>query len=210
MSLRNDTMTNCRPWFAFLALALGGLLAGGCASVSSFKGLKFDDEAVYVSGVTPVQQDKHYACGAACLATVAAHWGVSLAEFKARYPSLPADTTGKELAALAAGLGLQAIAYQGSMDDLRQNLADGRPLIVMIPMPLVAHGGVASDLLLGAWNELGPRPSHWVVVVGTVRDKSVIVADPASGPLRVRQEEFQQWWAQKANLCVLVAGPPAM
>ena len=145
---------------AKLMLVAVCLLAGGCASVSSFKGLRFDDDSVYVSGVTPVRQDKNYACGAACVATVAAHWGIGLGEFKARYPSLPADATGRDLQHLATGFGLQAVVYRGSMDDLQQNLADGRPLIVMIPMPLVAKGGLATDLLFNAWNELGPRPSH--------------------------------------------------
>jgi predicted double-glycine peptidase len=190
------------------SLLLAGLGAGGCASVGQFKGLALDADSVYVSGVTPIRQDRNYACGAACFAAVAAHWGVNLADFKARHPRLPADTTGRDLQQLAEEFGLQALVYRGSMEDLQQNLADGRPLIVMIPMPLVAKGGLATDLLFNAWNEVGPRPPHWVVVVGVVKDKHVIVDDPASGPLLVRQEEFQKWWAQKENLCVLIAAPP--
>jgi predicted double-glycine peptidase len=189
----------------FLLLAL---LAGGCASVGQFKGLTLNDDSVYVSGVPPVRQDKNYACGAACVASVAAHWGVSLADFKSKYPSLPADTTGRDLQKLAEELGLQAVVYRGSMDDLQQNLGDGRPLIVMIPMPLIAKGTLVSDLVLNVWNEIGPRPAHWVVVVGSIKNQQLIVDDPASGPLKVRQEEFQKWWAQKDNLCVLIAAPP--
>jgi predicted double-glycine peptidase len=194
--------------FGPLFLLIACLLTGGCASVGQFKGLTLDSDSTYVSGVTPIRQDKNYACGAACVAAVAAHWGVSLADFKARHPSLPADSTGHELQKLAEGLGLQAVVYRGSMEDLQQNLSDGRPLIVMIPMPLIAKGGLTTDVLFNVWNEVGPRPSHWVVVVGSVKNKRMIIADPASGPLTVRQDEFQKWWAQKNNLCVLIAGPP--
>ena len=189
-------------------LLLAALLAGGCASVGQFKGLPLRDSGVYVSGVPPVRQDQDYACGPACLAAVAAHWGVSLADFTARHPRLPADTTGGDLQKLAGDLGLQAVAYRGSLEDLRQNLDAGRPVIVMIPMPLVARGGLVADLILNAWNAAGPRPAHWVVVLGMTGDGRLIVHDPASGPLWVKREDFEEWWAQKDHLCVLVAAPP--
>lgn len=195
-----------RPILGLLLLCSLGV--GGCASVGQFKGLTLDADSVYVSGVTPVRQDRNYACGAACFAAVASHWGVDLADFKAKHPRLPADLTGRDLQQLAGEFGLQAIVFRGSIGDLQQNLADGRPVIVMIPMPLVAKGGLATNLLLNAWNEIGPRPPHWVVVVGMVKDRHVIVDDPASGPLLVRREEFEKWWAQKENLCVLIAAPP--
>lgn len=191
---------------SFLLLALLG--TGGCASVTHFRGVTLNEDCVYVNGVPPVRQDKNYACGPACVAAVAALWGVDFADFKARHPSLPADASGHELEQMAKDLGLQAVVYRGSMEDLQQNLREGRPLIVMIPMPLIASGGLASDLLLNAWNEVGPRPAHWVIVLGSVANQRVIVADPASGPLTVRQDEFQKWWAKKENLCVLITAPP--
>lgn len=186
------------------------LFAGGCATVAPFKGLTLREDSVYVGDVPLVRQDRDYACGPACLAAVAAHWGVSLADFTARHPRLPVDTTGAELAKLAEELGLQAVAYRGSWDDLRENLGAGRPLIVMIPMPLIARGGLVSDLILNAWNAAGPRPAHWVVVVGVTADGRVIIDDPASGPLQLRRGDFEQWWARQDHRCVLVAAaaPP--
>jgi predicted double-glycine peptidase len=184
---------------------LPALFAGGCASVTHFKGVTLNEDSVYVSGVAPVRQDKNYACGPACVAAVAALWGIDLGEFTARHPHLPADASGQELEQLAKEFGLQAVVYRGSMDDLQENLRDGRPLIVMIPQPLIANGGLAGDLVLNAWNELGPRPAHWVVVLGTIKNERVIIADPASGPLVVRRDEFQKWWAKKDHLCVLIS-----
>jgi len=186
-------------------LLLAALGLSGCATVGRFDGLRLNDDAVYVSDVTPVRQDKSHACGPACVAAVASHWGVRLDEFKAIQPQMPDDATGHDLQALAERLGLQAFAYRGSMDDLRQNLGQGRPLIVMLPMPLLPRGGWLAELVTNTWNEVGPRPAHWVVVVGAIPGSRLIIDDPASGPLLVREDKFIAWWAQKENLCVLIA-----
>jgi predicted double-glycine peptidase len=193
-------MRNTPAGLFFVALALSG-----CATVGHFKGLGFNDDAVYVSGVTPIRQDKSHACGPACVAAVASHWGITLDDFKAAQPQMPEDATGHDLQALAERLGLQAFAYRGSMDDLRQNLASGRPMIVMLPMPLMPTGGLLPELVFNLWNEIGPRPAHWVVVVGAIKHQQVIIDDPASGPMLVREDKFIDWWAQKENLCVLLA-----
>ncbi len=139
------------------------------------------------------------------MAAVAAFWNVPLAEFRAKHPSLPADTTGQDLQTLATELGLQAFAYRGSMEDLQENLNKGRPLIVMIPQPLIPNTDLTSALLLNAWDQWGPKPNHWVVVVGLTKDKTVIIHDPASGPIAVKLVAFQEWWAKKDCLTVLLA-----
>ena len=194
-------MPTLRPcWFL-----LPALLLGGCASVAPFKGIALGDESVYVSGLPPIKQDKNYACGAACVAAVAGYWGVTPAEFRAKHPAKPEDLTGRDLQVMATALGLQAFAYRGSMEDLQENLRQGRPLIVMIPQPLLSGADLASALLFNAWNRWGPKPAHWVVVVGITKDKAVLLHDPASGPMVVKPEAFQSWWARKDNLTVLLA-----
>jgi predicted double-glycine peptidase len=194
--------------------ALGSLLAllllGGCSSVASFKGLPLSEDAVYVNGVTPIRQDRDFTCGPACLAAVATHWGVSPAQFKASATASPRDFTARDLQALAARLGLQAFVYGGSMADLRENLDKGRPVIAMISMPLPPQGDLITAEMLALWNEVGPLPAHWVVVVGMIGQKWVILDDPQSGPLAVRTDRFQRWWAKRDSLTVLVtAGAPA-
>jgi predicted double-glycine peptidase len=199
ISMRNP------PTRFFLMVPMLALLFGGCASVTRFKGLTLDEDAVYVSGVPPVHQDTHYACGPACVAAVAAHWGVPLADFKARHAQLPMDTTGRDLQALAQEFGLAAFVFQGSMEDLQDNLRKGRPLIVMLPMPIVPTGGPIAAPILEAWNRFGPKPAHWVVVNGFTKQRRILVHDPASGPLALDADKFLQWWARKDNLCVLIA-----
>ena len=47
--------------------------------------------------------------------------------------------------------------------------------------------------------------AHWVVAVGIAKNKAVIIHDPYSGPLVVKSETFQAWWAKKGDLAVLIA-----
>ena len=180
------------------------VLLGGCSSVVSFTGLPLSEDAVYVNGVTPIRQDHDYTCGPACLAAVATHWGVSPAQFKASAGAAPRDYTARDLQALAARLGLQAFVYGGSMEDLRENLGKGRPVIAMISMPLPPQGDLITAEALALWNEVGPRPAHWVVVVGMIGEKWVLLDDPESGPLAVKADRFQRWWAQHDSAAVLV------
>ena len=191
-------------WIGPLLLAAS---LGGCATVAPFKGLAITEDTVYVAGLPPVRQDRQFACGAACVAAVAAYWNVPLAQFRARHPQMPEDTTGHDLELLAEDLGLHAFAYRGSMDDLRENLRKGRPLIVMIPQPVLPTGGLTGALLINAWNRWGHKPAHWVVVLGLTADRTVIVHDPDSGPMEIKQELFETWWAQKGNLTLLIAAP---
>ncbi len=182
-------------------------LVAGCTSVVPFTGLSLEKASVYVNGVTPVVQDRRFSCGPACLASVGTHWGVSLEQVKAAAAGLGSDSTARDLQTLAARLGLEAFAYRGSMEDLRDNLANGRPLITMIAMPLPPKGDFITSQVLELWNEVGPRPAHWVVVVGTVGERWVIVDDPASGPLAIDADRFHRWWTREGGLAVLVAGP---
>ena len=188
-----------------LVILLTSFWLGGCASVGAFRGITPDEDSLYINGLPPLLQDKHYACGATCVAAVAVFWNVPLTEIRVKHPELPAEMTGLELELLAKELGLDAFAYRGTTDDLQENLRKGRPMIVMIPQPLLPRGDVASSVLLNAWNQWGSKPAHWVVVIGMTKNQAVIIHDPASGPMVVKREAFLSWWAQKENLTVLLA-----
>lgn len=188
-----------------IGMILTSLLLGGCASVAAFKGVALDEECLYVSGLTPVMQNKQYSCGAACVAAVAVFWNVPLSGFRAKHPQVSANLTGLDLQMQAEELGLQAFAYRGSMDDLQENLRKGRPVIVMILQPLVPTGDLMSGLLLTAWDKFGVRHSHWVVVIGVTKNQSMIIHDPLSGPIVIKREAFKAWWAHEDNLTVLLA-----
>ena len=175
--------------------------------MANFRGIPLVGDGLYVSGLPPLRQNKQYTCGAACVAAVAAHWGVTLDEFKAKCPAAPKDSTGQDLQALAESVGLQAFVFQGSMADLQDNLRQGRPMIVMItqpPDPALRQLGLWGRLALSL-SEHVSHPAHWVVVIGLTGDQSVIVHDPATGLLQIKAPAFQKWWSQRNNLCVLIA-----
>ena len=186
--------------------AAGFAFLCGCTSVSAFRGIPIAGGGLYINGLPPVRQDKGYACGPACLAAVAAYWGVGLEEFRAKCAAAPQDATGPDLRSMAEALGLQALVFQGSLDDLRENLRSGRPVIVMIPQPPnpeFRRAGLIGAVAL-AVSEQVPHPPHWVVVLGLTGDQQVIIHDPASGPLQIRAEVFAEWWSRMDHLCVLV------
>lgn len=195
------------PMFRLHLALLGAWTLCGCSSVTGFRGIPLTGDSLYVSGVPPLRQDAQYACGPVCVAAVGMHWGVPLIEFKTRCSAAPQDATGQELRALAEAIGLQAFVYQGSPDDLRDNLRRGRPMIVMItkpPDPVLRRTGVLGALAL-AISERVPHPPHWVVVIGLLGDHAVIVHDPAAGPIQIKAAAFNKWWAEQGNLCVLIA-----
>lgn len=185
-------------------LAGAALVLTGCASVTGFRGVAIEDEALYVAGVPLVRQDRDYACGAACVAAVASYWGQDLHAFRRHHPRLLIDATGAELQRVAESLGLRAFAYRGSMDDLLDNLRQGRPVIVMIPKPELMPAAGLMRPVLELWNAVGLRAAHWVVAVGTIEGKGVILNDPASGALVVPRRTFERWWEQKDHLSVLI------
>ncbi|MBI2517471.1 MAG: hypothetical protein HYV95_11240 [Opitutae bacterium] len=182
------------------------LVLSGCSSVRVYRGFPLGGNGIYLGGVPALRQDARYACGPACLAAVAAYWGVGLDAFRAQCPGFPREASGTELQSLAGKLGLQAFVFHGSEADLRANLQKGRPLIVMLPKPmdpLLPPGGPIGSVLRAAGEQL-PHPSHWVVVLGLTGDGDAILHDPDSGPLQMRKEHFLRDWAKKSHECVLV------
>ena len=135
-----------------------------------------------------VPQDKD-GCGAAALAMVLGYWEVPAdprtIQKELREPELR-GIRGSRLAAFAAGLGLVAIPYAGDLDNLREYVAKGRPLIV-------------------AWN-MGRNRFHNVVVVGLDDTRGeVLVHDPARGAeRRVPRDTFLKRWAGAGHWTLVV------
>ena len=144
--------------------------------------------AVSVLPVPFVPQEKD-GCGAAALAMVLGYWDLPADHRKIakelREPELR-GIRGSRLAAFAEAQGLVAIPYEGDLDNLREYLARGRPLIV-------------------AWN-LGKGRFHNVVVVGIDDAQAeVVVHDPARGKeRRVPRDTFLKRWAGAGHWTLVV------
>ena len=117
-------------------------------------------------------------CGAACLAMVAKHYGMSLPITKCRELT-KTDKIGTNLYGLVDGaekIGFKAEALSGGPDELAEGIANGE-----ICFPFVAET-VSEDTML-----------HYVVVYG-VKHGRFQIADPGKGKQRMTPEQFFSCW----------------
>ncbi|KFC40133.1 peptidase C39 [Elizabethkingia anophelis] len=112
-------------------------------------------------------------CGAACLASVAAHYGLKMPIAKIRQ-ICHTDTTGTNVLGMVQGLekmGFNAKGVKGGADALPE-----------IPLPAIAHIIVQGQL------------HHYVVIYSVKKDK-ITVMDPAYGKMQeYTLQEFSEIW----------------
>lgn len=144
--------------------------------------------AVLTLPVPFVAQEKD-TCGAASLAMVLRFWDQAASQEDIARALLKPELhgiAGSRLADFARERGLQAVAYAGDLEQLKDFVQKGRPLIVA----LATRGGRYHD----------------VVITGFDDDKgAVIVNDPASGAgRRIRRDAFERRWAASGHWTLLV------
>lgn len=112
-------------------------------------------------------------CGAACLASVAIHYGLKMPIAKIRQ-ICHTDTRGTNVLGLIQGLeqmGFNAKGVKGGVDALQE-----------LPLPAIAHIIVNGQM------------HHYVVIYKVIKDK-ITVMDPARGKLEeYKTEEFSKIW----------------
>jgi ABC-type bacteriocin/lantibiotic exporter with double-glycine peptidase domain len=169
---------------AWALLALAGCYAGSARSVAPAT-VDADPGWVRVRGVPFVGQRGESDCGPAALAMVLRFWGVA-----GTLEAAGAATAG-ELRDFARGRGLQAFLIKGNPQDLRDELARGRPLIV------------------GLGKQVGRKTlGHFEVLVGYHSGrKSFLTLDPASGWRENSAEGFAREWAVADQLLLIVLPP---
>jgi Peptidase C39 family len=145
---------------------------------------------------TPVvRQRSQNDCGLAALAMVAGAWGQTWT-LDELVREVRATKRGVKLGALrdlARARGLEAYAITGAHDDLRRELAQGRPVLLGLVLPLEMKRGV----------------HHYEVAVALdPRDGSVITLDPASGRhLRRTRQVLDAEWEAAGRATLVVVGP---
>src|SRR5262245_10978126 len=134
-----------------------------------------------------VPQEKD-TCGAASLAMVFRYWEHPVSHDQIAGALMTPELRGilgSRLAAFAKEQGMEAVAYEGDLAQLRDFVGKGRPLIV-------------------AW-KVGKGRYHNVVVVGFDDRGDVLVNDPAEGPSRsVAARTFEKRWAGAGHWTLLV------
>jgi len=137
----------------------------------------------------PFVPQKKDTCGAASLGMVLAYWDRAVPHDEIADALVVKDLhgiPGSRLAAFAGDRGLRAVAYEGALDQLREYVDKGRPLIV-------------------AW-KVGKDRYHNVVVTGFDDEEGdVFVNDPAKGEhRRVSRDKFEERWAAADHWTLLV------
>jgi predicted double-glycine peptidase len=193
-------------WRKTLAFGLLAILAA-CSTPEQFKGVKVGETPTLITSIPPLLQTKQVSCGPTSVAAVAAYWGKDYSILISNsYPFLAEDHSAAELTNLVQKVDLKAFAYRSSLDDLKNQIQNGRPVLVLISRPHYEHSpnlalnGVPIDTL---WDAVAPKNSHWVICIGFTESKMVI-QDPARGRMAVSFSKFDSWWEARKRTCVLI------
>ena len=146
-----------------------------------------------LSLAVPFVPQEKTTCGAASLAMVLRYWGSTATHDEIARDVVQSElkgALGSCLVEFARARGFFAIAYEGDLQQLRDSLVKGRPLVV-------------------AWN-LGKTPYHNVVVLGVeTAGRRFLVNDPELGPRRwVDENAFESRWAGADHWTLLVLPGP--
>lgn len=184
----------CRaPWLAALALAVSACYAGEAHDVSPRRAaaLQADPAWTFVHDVPFVAQRADADCGPAALAMVLAHFGVktSLEEVVALDPPDRVGVRAGALRDVARAKGFQAFIVEGTFNDIIDQLARNRPVLVGLAKPITTGRALA----------------HYEVVVGIdKRDKRIITLDPGRGLRENSLEGFGREWVPTGRVTLIV------
>ena len=176
-------------------LAVTALLIGvtGCASLSSVEKRADADGAtgtVLIEGVPFFPQEKHY-CGPASLAAVMSYYGFTVSQEEvAEETYLPnlQGTLPLDLLLYAKERNFQTTSYRGDMDDVKKQLALGRPVILFLNLGL----------------SIAPK-GHYIVAIGYDESSSSIIAH--SGRKRavpITYKKLERSWSKTGYTTLLI------
>jgi len=145
---------------------------------------------VAIDGVPCVEQIKNY-CGPAALTSVLKHWGLATDQKtvgKAVYDNSLQATNGADMMLYARSKGFSAYSWNSSLQDLKQKLALGIPVIVL-------QDSSPTD-----------RSGHYRVAAGYDDDSRVVfVNDPYEPEAnQLGYDKFQSLWERHGNWSLLI------
>jgi ABC-type bacteriocin/lantibiotic exporter with double-glycine peptidase domain len=142
-----------------------------------------------------VRQSGKSDCGAAALASVLAYHGrgSSLTVIEQRLGDSKRGVRASQLSEYARAQGLAAFTLFATMDDLRYELDQGRPVIVGVAKPYSGQRAL----------------THYQVVIGyEPRGKRLLALDPADGVREYPMDGFLREWDATRRVAIVVMEPP--
>lgn len=172
------------PHFRLTAALFCILIAGGCAANAS---LHKRNKSV-VNNVKFIKQKPNY-CGPAALSMVFDYWGTSIGQdeiAKEIYSPELGGTTSVELVLYSIRNGFEAEMYQGNIEDLKNKISNGFPLIV-------SHRSDEKKLV------------HYIIVWGFDDDKQTFYMHSGiKENSAMNYETFLKRWASADNLTIFI------
>ncbi len=146
-------------------------------------------ESLHVKGLThsriidhvPFHLQEDFQCGPASLAAVLNFWGVPVTpEEIARdiYSPSARGTLTLDMIGFPEKKGMKAVHYQGNMEDIRNKIESGYPLIVLVDLGVLVY-----------------QQNHFMVVVG-YEGNSVVVHSGKEPLKRIPLKNFMKTWAK--------------
>ena len=108
--------------------------ASGCTTVSPVPGGQKENDTHIIRNM-PFYPQEDFQCGPASLAAVLNYWGISVTPEQVAqdvYSNSAKGTLNIDMLLYARSRGLAASQYSGTLDDLREKIDSGRPLIVLV------------------------------------------------------------------------------
>jgi ABC-type bacteriocin/lantibiotic exporter with double-glycine peptidase domain len=181
------------PRIAMGALAL--VLTAGCASYQGSardadpRAISREKGWIMLKGVPEIRQTKEHDCGAAAMVSVLTYWQKPVKVADVRAHGNQARLSAGELRAFARKRGFEAFAIHGTFQDLRHELAAGRPVLVGVGKPY----------------SKGKLLAHYQVVVGlNPETKRVLVMDPGSGFQTNTLDGFDSEWKPTGRVTLVM------
>jgi len=192
---------------AMIAVGIGTALCG-CANAKYYQGtdLSLAPKYTIIHGLPIVTQTDKYSCGRACLASVALYYDVpctTVEELTLSATQPEQALTGAQLVRAAESFGLLAFGYEGSFDDLKDNIQKNRPVIALLDTPPKVAKYPAFEWVTETSTAVVAQP-HWVVVLGLGHNGEVIIHDPNKGLLEMSAKTFDKQWQKQSRVTVLV------
>ncbi len=162
------------------------LIAVSCAGPRAEKGSRITR---IIEGI-PFYPQESFQCGPASLAGVLNYWGVSVspAEIASEiYSKTARGTLDFDLVLYAEKKGLQARAYEGTWQDMKDNIDQGHPLIVLVDY--------------GFWVY---EKSHFMVVVGYDGEDGLIANSGKDRETYIRRSSFLGTWERTKFWTLLI------
>ena len=128
----------------------------------------------------PIVEQENNLCGAASLAMVFKYWGKNISQYSVSdkiFDPFHKGILSNDLKSFSEKMGFLAFIYQGEINNIKENIKKGRPLIAAI-------------------RSQAPSGFHYVVIVGFDEELALIfVNDPYLGKMnRMSVQDFSERW----------------